>query len=121
MRLQQGDIDRRQIYAHSKSVEPMLDFIVRDFERSRSALGDASVGGMVICDRPKQAGQMFEIFNAIHAQQPQPAYAAGDAAQALIATRDSDSYAARTLLENRVKSAALILHDVGSKEERRKP
>lgn len=119
VRLQQGDIDRRQLYAHPKFVEPMLDFIVRDFEKSRSALGDASIGGMVICDSAEQARQMFEIFNAIHAQQPQPAYAAGDAAQALIATRDSDSYAARALLENRVKSAALILHDVGSKEERK--
>lgn len=33
--LQQGDIDRKLIYAHPKFVEPMLDYIVRDFEKSR--------------------------------------------------------------------------------------
>lgn len=96
--LQQGDIDRKLIYAHPKFVEPMLDYIVRDFEKSRGALADASIGGMVICDSSDQARQMFEIFNAVHAKQGQPS---------------------RNLLENRAKSAALILHDVGSKEERK--
>jgi type I restriction enzyme R subunit len=117
--LQQGDIERKLIYAHPKFVEPMLDYIVRDFEKSRAALGDSTIGGMVICDSAEQARQMFEIFNAIYADQPQPSYAAQDSAQALIAARQPDSYAARTLLENRAKSGALILHDVGSKEERK--
>jgi type I restriction enzyme R subunit len=39
VKLQQGDIDRKLIYSHPKFVEPMLDYIVRDFEKSRSALG----------------------------------------------------------------------------------
>ena len=30
-----GDIDRKKIYAHSSFVEPMLDYIVTDFEKSR--------------------------------------------------------------------------------------
>lgn len=117
--LQQGDIDRKLIYAHPKFVEPMLDYIVRDFEKSRSALGDASIGAMVICDSADQARKMFEIFNAVYAAQPTPAYAVHDSAQAMIAAAQPESYAARTLLENRTKSAALILHDVGNKEERK--
>lgn len=117
--LQQGDIDRKLIYAHPKFVESMLDYVVRDFEKSRSALGDASIGGMVICDSAEQARQMFEIFNAVYAAQPTSAYVVQDSAQALIATTQPESYAARTLLENRAKRAALILHDVGSKEERK--
>ena len=117
--LQQGDIDRKLLYAHPRFVEPMLDYIVRDFEKSRSALNDATIGGMVICDSSEQAKQMFEIFNTVNAPQAQPAYAAQDSAQALIAARQPDSYAAKTMLENRVKSGALILHDVGSKEERK--
>ncbi|MFM2409013.1 MAG: hypothetical protein RL358_1755 [Pseudomonadota bacterium] len=117
--LQQGDIDRKLIYAHPTFVEPMLDYIVRDFEKSRSALNDASIGGMVICDSSEQAKKMFEIFNTVYSEQPQPVYAVQDSAQALIAARQPDSYAARTMLENRVKNAALILHDVGSKEERK--
>jgi type I restriction enzyme R subunit len=117
--LQQGDIDRKLIYSHPRFVEPMLDYIVRDFEKSRSALNDATIGGMVICDSAEQAKQMFEIFNTIYAVPAQPAYAAQDSAQALTAAHQPDSYAARIQLENRVKSSALILHDVGSKEERK--
>lgn len=117
--LQQGDIDRKLIYAHPRFVEPMLDYIVRDFEKSRSALNDATIGGMVVCDSAEQAKQMFEIFNTVYADQSQPAYTAQDSAQALIAARQPDSYAAKMMLENRVKNGALILHDVGSKEERK--
>lgn len=117
--LQQGDIDRKLIYAHPKFVEPMLEYIVRDFEKSRGALSDASIGGMVICDSADQARQMFEIFNAVHAMQGQPSSNQQDSSQVLIAATQPGSYAARSLLENRAKSAALILHDVGSKEERK--
>ena len=117
--LQQGDIDRKLIYAHPRFVEPMLDYIISDFEKSRSALNDATIGGMVICDSADQARQMFEIFSTVYAAQPQPPFEANDSAQALIAARQPDSYAARTLLENRVKNGALILHDVGSKDERK--
>ena len=117
--LQQGDIDRKLIYAHPKFVEPMLEYIVRDFEKSRGALADASIGGMVICDSADQARQMFEIFNAVHAKQGQPSRNLQDSSQALISVAQPGSYAARSLLENRIKSAALILHDVGSKEERK--
>ena len=117
--LQQGDIDRKLVYSHPKFVEPMLEYIVRDFEKSRGALADASIGGMVICDSAEQARQMFEIFNAVHAKQGQPSPNLQDSSQALIAAAQPGSYAARIQLENKAKSAALILHDVGSKEERK--
>lgn len=117
--LQQGDIDRKLVYSHPKFVEPMLEYIVRDFEKSRGALADASIGGMVICDSAEQARQMFEIFNAVHAKQGQPSPNLQDSSQALIAAARPGSYAARIQLENKAKSAALILHDVGSKEERK--
>ncbi|WP_204347658.1 type I restriction enzyme subunit R domain-containing protein, partial [Rhizobium laguerreae] len=44
---------------------------------------------------------------------------AQDSAQTVIAAAQPDSYAARTLLKNRVRNAALILHDIGSKDERK--
>lgn len=93
--VQQGDIDRKEIYSHPKFVAPMLDYIISDFERSRGALNDASIGGMVICDSSEQAEKMFELFSARMAENiasPKP---------------------------NQVKSAALILHDTGTKEERK--
>ena len=80
-----GDVDRRVIYSHKKFVEPMLDYIVNDFETSRVMFGDSSIGGMVVCDSSDQAKKMFDIFN--------------------------DKY--------KHLKASLILHDVGSKEERK--
>ena len=67
--LQQGELDRKLIYSHPKFVEPMLDYIVSDFEKSRNALGDSSIGGMVICDSADQARQMHEIFKSVHGKQ----------------------------------------------------
>lgn len=117
--LEQGDIDRKQVYAHPKFVEPMLDYIVNDFEKSRSALADSSIGGMVICDSAEQARNMYEIFNTVHAEQKVPRFTLQDSAPAMLAHAEPDSYAAKTLLKNRTKSAALILHDSGTKDERK--
>lgn len=120
VQLKQGDVDRKLIYSHTAFVEPMLDYIVRDFEKSRSALGDASIGGLVICDSSDQAREMFRIFSAVYAQpSSSSAIVAQDSGQAIFAIAPTGSYAERTQLANRVKSAALILHDVGSKDERK--
>ncbi len=119
VKLQQGDIDRSLIYSHAKFVEPMLDYIVRDFEKSRSALGDSSIGAMVICDSADQAREMFRIFNAVYVKQDLSKYLQQSSAHALPAAEESETYGARTLIENRAKSAALILHDIGSKDERK--
>lgn len=50
----------------------MLDYIVTDFEKSRGALNDASIGGMVICDSAEQARQLFELFNAQYSIRKSP-------------------------------------------------
>ncbi len=113
--LKQGDFDRRQLYAHPQFVEPMLDYIIQDFENSRRIWGDSSIGGMVICDSNEQAKQMFEIFNARYAE---PRNAIQDGSQVMLAMRDIEGYAARIQRNHAVKTGALILHDVGSKTER---
>jgi type I restriction enzyme R subunit len=107
VQLQQGDIDRKQIYSHPKFVEPMLDYIVRDFEKSRAALRDSSIGGMVICDSADQAKEMHRIFNAVYAEKVNSN------------STEPEGYAAQVAERNRVKTAALILHDIGSKDERK--
>jgi type I restriction enzyme, R subunit len=89
-----GEADKKYIYSHKSFVEPMLDYIITDFENSRLRFNDNSIGGMVICDSSEQAKEMFEIFNK--------------------------KYASRTdSNEKRVKTAALILHDIGTKQERK--
>lgn len=116
--IQQGDIDKKQAYAHPSFVEPMLDYIITDFEKSRGAMGDASIGGMVICDSSDQAKQLFKIFNAKYAaltDQPEPQVDE----QLLMAVESKASYKTQIKDANKVKSAALILHDIGTKDERK--
>lgn len=109
--LQQGELDRKLIYSHPKFVEPMLDYIISDFEKSRNALGDSSIGAMVICDSADQARQMQEIFNAVYAKQT--------SAQKTNANAENSSYIESVTEASRVKTTALILHDVGTKDERK--
>ena len=109
--LQQGELDRKLIYSHPKFVEPMLDYIISDFEKSRNALGDSSIGGMVICDSADQARQMQEIFNAVYAKRT--------STQQINANAENGSYVERVAEASRVKTTALILHDVGTKDERK--
>lgn len=119
----QGDVDRKLVYVHPAFVEPMLDYIVTDFEKSRGALNDASIGGMVICDSAEQARQLFELFQAKYARAAIPAgeEAANDADFPLLkqAAEATGLYRAKLKQDNKVTSAALILHDVGSKDERK--
>lgn len=131
-----GDIDRKLIYAHPRFVEPMLDYIITDFEKSRGALNDASIGGMVICDSSNQAKAMFELFNQKYAEKTPPTVSTentgGAAPNNPTAAVESPEHKAPndtateqaqpsriTTTENKVRSAALILHDIGTKEERK--
>jgi len=112
LEIQQGDLDKKQIYAHKRFVEPMLDYIIDDFQASRIAHDDNSIGGMVICDSADQAKMMFDIFTAKYAQQnkveePTAEY---DAAS---------SYVDNQAQQAKIKTAALILHDIGTKDERK--
>jgi len=63
IKVQSGDISKRELYAHAKFVEPMLDYIVNDFIDSRIRFGEKTIGGMVVCDSSDQAREMFRIFN----------------------------------------------------------
>lgn len=116
-----GDVDRKLIYAHPSFVEPMLTYIVNDFEKSRGALNDTSIGGMVICDSSDQAKQMFEIFNGVYADAPILPQTSNSNSQLLeVAEPAPTSYAESVKQAQKVKNAALILHDIGTKEERKK-
>lgn len=115
-----GDVDRKLIYAHPSFVEPMLTYIVNDFEKSRGALNDTTIGGMVICDSSDQAKQMFEIFNGVYADAPILPQTSNSNSQVLeVAELAPTSYAESAKQAQKVKNAALILHDIGSKEERK--
>lgn len=122
-----GDVDRTKVYAHENFVKPMLDYIVTDFEKSRTAFNDASIGGMVICDSSDQAKEMFKQFEEKYAeQQPDNQLVKEDIEQDYylpMVAEDSAEYELpknkKNSSKNKVRSAVLILHDIGTKEDRK--
>ena len=63
LKMQEGSFKKRDIYAHPKYVAALVDYIVEDFEHSRIALGDLSIGGMIVCDSSDQARTVEEALN----------------------------------------------------------
>lgn len=107
-----GNGDKKIVYAHPKFVEPMLDYIVQDFEKARIAMNDNSIGGLVVCDSSEQAKMLFEIFESKYAQKL-------DNSGLLQAAEPSESYGAKKKTESKVTTAAVILHDIGTKQDRK--
>lgn len=101
--LQQGSIERRAVYAHQRFVEPMLEYIVTDFEKSRLVADTADIGGMVICDSAEQARKMYEIFQTKYTG---------------IKGTNATTYVGQQKNLCKVCTASLILYDEGNKEER---
>lgn len=55
--VRQGSIAKKNLYAHPKFVEKMVDYIIQDFEEGRTAL-DFSIGAMIVCDSSEQAREV---------------------------------------------------------------
>lgn len=115
IQVQQGDIERKTMYAHSSFVGPMLEYIVEDFLQSRIVHGDDSVGGMVICDSAEQAREMQRQFQCLMTPVArhvgvEPVNDGGY--QLPRVAEDRPDYARHPL------TAALILHDEGDKQSR---
>lgn len=115
--IQKGDLDRRVIYSHEKFVEPMLDYIVDDFIKSRIRFGDNSIGGMVVCDSADQARKLFEIF--IRKYNPEQITIEEIDTEYLKAAEPSATYTVYKTEQKNTLTASLILHDFGAKEERK--
>jgi type I restriction enzyme R subunit len=111
-----GDADKRVVYAHERFVEPMLDYIIRDFIKSRIRFGDDTIGAMVVCDSAEQARKLFEIFVSKY-----------NATQKTHEASEPYRWAAEPVVEYEFYKidqranlvSALILHDVGTKEDRK--
>lgn len=112
--VEKGSIKKEDIFSHEKYVEPMLDYIVKDFVGSRNRFNDHSIGGMVVCDSSDQAKKLFEIF--INKYNPKQKYI-GDVEEfipSLEVPEEIEKYQ-----EKRQLTASLILHDIGTKQERK--
>jgi len=106
-----GETNRKDVYSHRKFVEPMLDYIIKDFEKARITFNDNSIGGMVICDSAPQAEIMYEIFQNKYANQQDN--------KLLQAAEPEISYNEKQKKDSRVTTAEVILHDIGTKQFRK--
>lgn len=60
---QKGSFKKKDVYAHPKYVEALVDYIVDDFKHSRVALNDQTIGAMIVCDSSDQARMVEEKLN----------------------------------------------------------
>ncbi|MCC7190844.1 MAG: type I restriction endonuclease subunit R [Anaerolineales bacterium] len=115
--VRRGDLERKDVFAHERFVEPMLDYIVEDFINSRKGVfNDHTIGGMVVCDSSAQAEKLFEIFvNKYNPEQrviePVEEYKA--------IQEPAPLYGDYTGRQGRKLTASLILHNVGDKDDRK--
>lgn len=105
----QGDITTRQIYAHPKFAAPLLDYITKDLIKFRRDQQDTTLGGMVVCDSADQAKELFRLFQEKYGVQETDA-------SVLMAAEPPTKY---SLHDEPTLTAALILHDENDKAVRK--
>lgn len=110
-----GNADKKLVYAHEKFVEPMLDYIVKDFEQARISMNNNTIGGMVVCDSSEQAKMMYDIFQAQYAKS---GLVEDLPTSYFMVSEPKATYNVKKKQNSQVTSAAVILHDVGTKKER---
>lgn len=60
--MQRGSISKKEMYAHPKYVSALVEYIADDFRKSRVAMNDASIGGMIVCDSSDQAKAVYDAM-----------------------------------------------------------
>lgn len=106
-----GNISPKEVYAHSKFTENLLDYITTDLTAFRDHWQDETLGGMVVCDSAKQAKTLFELFEQKYGIQEVQADRLPEFANAKL------PYKKR---KREKLTAALILHDENDKQIRSK-
>jgi len=106
--------NRTILYSHEKFVEPMLDYIIEDFENARVMSGDLTTGAMVICDSSEQAREMARLFEKkFSTARPAPQ------SEPELTDLAAEVPGLYVVPKRTVTTHALILHDAGTKSERK--
>lgn len=94
-----------------------MDYSITDFAKNQNALNDDTINGMVICDSSEQAKNVCSL-NAQYAKTPTKTDKEFSIAHA---TELEIVYLSTNKKQEKadIKSAALILRDVGTKQERK--
>ena len=115
--VKQGEFTKSQIFAHKKFVEPLVEYIISDFKKSRVLHNDYSIGGMIVCDTSDQAKMIFaEIQKYNERHEAQQTINKEPEAEYNTAAEPNLKYLKPELAPI---TAALILHDVDTKEIRK--
>jgi len=59
LNIEKGSAAARNVMAHKKYIEPLTEYIINDFEKSRNRLDDQTIGGMIVCQSSEQARAIF--------------------------------------------------------------
>lgn len=94
--VQQKEVKKSDIIEHEVYVKELLRYIIKDFVTFRTLQGDSSLGAMIVAETGPQAKQISKYFDEVMAE-----------------LKEKENI--KTTLRH-----ALILHDVGTKEERKK-
>lgn len=115
--VKQGEFTKSQIFAHQKFVEPLVEYIISDFKKSRVLHNDHSIGGMIVCDTSDQAKMIFtEIQKYNERFAHQQTTNKEPISEYNIAAEPKVNYLKPELSPI---TASLILHDVDTKEIRK--
>ena len=96
-----GELKAKELLCDRRYVEPLLDYILADFAESRYRFQDDSIGGMVICQSSEQARELYGVF------------------QERLAAQNDTVTTSEIIPGYPAKTAALILHDIGTDKERK--
>ncbi len=113
----EGSANKGIVFSHLHFVEPMLEYIVTDFIKSRIRFGDHSVGAMVVCDSSDQAKILFDIF--VNKYNPEQ-ITLKEVDTSLRIEEPSEEYISYVGSKEKKLTASIILHDIGDKEERKR-
>ncbi len=58
--MEKGSISKKELYAHPKYVSALVEYITTDFTKSRIAMNNNTIGGMIVCDSSEQARAVFD-------------------------------------------------------------
>ncbi|WP_010255976.1 type I restriction endonuclease subunit R [Treponema primitia] len=56
---EKGSLNKKEVYAHPKYVKTLTEYIVEDFNKTRTRLLDDTIGAMIVCDSSEQARRIF--------------------------------------------------------------
>ncbi len=116
IKVQEGTLTKGELFTHRKFVEPLVNYIITDFKKSRVIQNDDTIGGMIVCDSSAQAKMIFEYFGKYNERET---YLRN---QLNVPMREH--YLSAEPLHDDIGSeyypltAALILHDIDTKQIR---